>query len=261
MQKLLMATTQFFTQTRCRMQHHNESIDSSSRDVEQLRLPTPLHSNTRINNDSAAISSSQQLKKHSKHKPDSMTITLFFFCVMFLTTMNSMHNSINQFEQETKAQTHFLRRTLDEMLFDPQSLPQHSTLKGRFDGCLVIEQKLAPHSFREAMFVDKDVEIVNGTGTNLINRHRLRAYDYDEVKGLVAAFNNAIVYGLEPMVYDCHVKYRPGGAAALSLNSVQRVLNDVTIGYDGHYCKFYSTALSSVTRYLCDSILDIPAIK
>jgi hypothetical protein len=38
-------------------------------------------------------------------------------------------------------------------------------------------------------------------------------------KGLEAAFNNAIVYGFEPSVYNCHVKYRPGGAEALSLDS------------------------------------------
>lgn len=50
------------------------------------------------------------------------------------------------------------------------------------------------------------------------------AYNYDEVKGLVASFNNAFVYGNEQLVYDCHVLYTPGGAADLNGNLFEMAL-------------------------------------
>ncbi|KAL3788675.1 hypothetical protein HJC23_001874 [Cyclotella cryptica] len=119
------------------------------------------------------------------------------------------------------------------MLFDPLSLPKFSTIKGRFDGCLVLDGWIAPHSFQGATYVEKTHGIVNGTGSNLINRQRLEAYDYDEVHGLVAAFNNAFVYGAEPLVYDCHVVYRPGGADAMSLAGFEHVLKTRTLNING----------------------------
>ena len=223
--------------------HHNLTNASSSteRDLEKLHLGAPPRFHTRINIHPAAISSLQATRrvktlrsagstKEAADRGSATTILILLFIILFIATLSIMHYEITQFEQETKEQTHFLRRTLNNTLFDPLSLPQCSTLKGRFDGYLMIDGQIAPHSFQDAVFVNKDIAVVNGTGTHLVNRHRLRAYDYDEVKGLVAAFNNAIVYGAEPLVYDCRVKYRPGGAANLNLDNVQSALNTITIG-------------------------------
>ena len=123
---------------------------------------------------------------------------------------------LDQYERETSA--HFIRSPVNNRLFDPRSLPPYSDLRGKYDGCLFVDGQIAPHDFNDSVFVSKDIGIVNGTGTNLISHYRLPAYNYDEVKGLVASFNNAFVYGFEPLVYDCHVLYRPGGAADLNVN-------------------------------------------
>jgi hypothetical protein len=103
------------------------------------------------------------------------------------------HQTINQFELESKQQSHLLRKTLDNLLFDYKALPQYPNLHGKYTGCQLINGMLAPHNYKDAVFVDKELDIVNGSGSNLVNRYRLHDYDYDEVKGLVAGFNNAFV--------------------------------------------------------------------
>lgn len=206
---------------------NHELLDVSSINNQHAIITTPASS----------PSPSPHRKNKTSHKHPNSTdhttlIMLILFCI-FLTILNIMHHQIDQFERESQQQTHFLRRAIDNLLFDPMSLPQFSTLRGRYDGCLLIDGMIAPHNFKNAVFVDKDIEIVNGTGTNLIQRQRLRAYDYDEVKGLVASFNNALVFGTEPVVYDCHVKFRPGGANALNLDEFEEALNFVSLGADG----------------------------
>jgi hypothetical protein len=50
----------------------------------------------------------------------------------------------------------------------------------------------------------------------------------------VAGFNNAFVFGAEPIVYDCHVKFRPGGANALNIDGFGVALDGITMkGDDG----------------------------
>ena len=171
-----------------------------------------------------------RVKKH--RRPTLALLTTSLLCCLFLTTLTLfLHRQIVQFEHKTQKQHSRLRRTLNSLLFDPLALPPHSNLHGRYSGCLLLQGRLAPHNFTEAVFVDKDIEVVhkNGTGSKLIRRHRLRAYDYDEVKGLVAAFDNAFVYGQEPLVYDCHVKFRPGGANMLDVDGMGRALERVTL--------------------------------
>lgn len=99
-------------------------------------------------------------------------------------------------------------------LFDDRALPPYSTITGRFDdGCPVGDTDFAFESSSSAIKIEKPNGIL-ANGSGLINSVRLEAYDYDEIMGLVAAFDDAYVTGGEPVVYDCHVKYRPGGSPA-----------------------------------------------
>lgn len=173
-----------------------------------------------------------RFRKPSKSVDAATLMTILLFSV-FIMISNVMHYKITRFDNETTSQTHFLRRPNTTMLFDTFSLPKFSTLGGKYDGCLLLDGWIVPHSFKDAVYVEKTAGIVNGTGSNLINRHRLEAYDYDEVSGLVAAFNNAFVFGAEPLVYDCHVVYRPGGAEAMSLDAFEHMLSAHTLNIDG----------------------------
>jgi hypothetical protein len=170
-------------------------------------------------------------RKTSKNQGNSLFIMPILLCTFF-TMLTLMHQTINQFELESKQQSHLLRKTIDNLLFDYKALPQYSNLHGKYTGCQLLNGMLAPHNYKDAVFVDKELDIVNGSGTNLVNRYRLHDYDYDEVKGLVAGFNNAFVFGAEPIVYDCHVKFRPGGANALNLDGFGVALDGITMKQD-----------------------------
>ena len=158
--------------------------------------------------------------KNNASKLFARVTRITLFIVILLCTLH--YQTIDQYEPERSAR--FTRPLVDDHLFDPMGLPPTSDLRGKYDGCLLVDGQIAPHHFRNSVFVSKDIEIVNGTGTNLISHYRLPAYDYDEVKGLVASFNNAFIYGIEPLVYDCHGLYRPGGAADLNINLFEMAL-------------------------------------
>lgn len=212
---------------------HSANNTSSQDELNQhTASSTPPRQSVSIN-----IHSSQPYsphKKRSKQQPDTVLLMLILFLI-FMATLTTLHNKIDQFERESQQQTRFLRKTIDNLLFDPMALPQYSNLHGRYTGCMLIDGRIAPHNYDEAIFVDKELDIVqnNGSGTNLVNRYRLREYDYEEVKGIVAGFENAFVYGAEPIVYDCHVKFRPGGASALDVHGFGVALNQFTLNNGG----------------------------
>ena len=173
---------------------------------------------------SSDIPSSPPVKKrHRQHRALVLLTSLSLFVLLIL-----LHSPTDPFEPSFRPHHH--SRLL--LRFDPLSLPPQSHLHGKYSGCLLLDGHLAPHNFSSAIFVDKDNEVLNGTGSQYIHRHRLPAYDYDEVKGLVVGFNNAFVYGAEPLVYDCHVKFRPGGANNLNVDGMGRALEEITLGVE-----------------------------
>ncbi|KAL3794593.1 hypothetical protein ACHAWO_005438 [Cyclotella atomus] len=208
---------------------NNQTSNKSSPNGDHITTnQTPIRQSIKIDiHSTQAYSPSPHRIKH-KRQNSTLPIMLILTCT-FLTMLNLMHQKINQFQLEAKQQTLFRRQTLMSLLFDPKALPQYSNLHGRYTGCIFLNGMLAPHNYNDAVFVDKELDIVNGSGTNLVNRYRLKDYDYEEVKGIVASFNNAFIYGSEPIVYDCHVKFRPGGANALDLNGFGRALEGITM--------------------------------
>ena len=65
----------------------------------------------------------------------------------------------------------------------------------------------------DAFVIDKDIGILSPDNIDKINYVRLENYDYEEVKGLVAVFNDSFITGAQSIVHDCFVTYRPGGAS------------------------------------------------
>lgn len=100
----------------------------------------------------------------------------------------------------------------------------HDNLKGSHQGCipglLNHHMEYAQQLLHDVPIVQRDVELLElGPTQQLIQYQRLEAYDYDEVKGVVAVFQNAFVAGVESIVFDCKVIYRPGGSAAANWNA------------------------------------------